>query len=314
MDGMAGMDGEGGRHQGATAGRVIVGSDGSPHSEVATRWAADWASSHGLGLTLLAAHGPFEVVLDDLEVLDRITRDEAHQASESLDATADWVRRQHPDLDVQTLLLHAHPAGALIDRSVAAALTVVGTRGATGVRRFVLGGTADAVVTHGSGPIAVIPSDAPVSGDSPILVGVDSSDGSAAALRFACEAAQATGRTLRAVHAWEVARMWTGTPVFMPRQLVPAIDGTDERSRFLSNVVAPLAEAFPDVQIEEVSAEGNAADVLAELSRYASLVVVGSRGRAGFTGLLLGSTSRRIAQSSDSPVVVVHERKAGAHR
>lgn len=104
-------------------------------------------------------------------------------------------------------------------------------------------------------------------------------------LRFRLRGGPGDGSDLRAVHAWEAARCGPGP---RPRRasFVPAIDGTldRERSRFLSNVVAPLVEAFPyGAGIEEAPAEGNAVDVLAELSRYALLVVVGSRGR-GFTG------------------------------
>lgn len=291
----------------SSAGRVVVGSDGAAHTDAATQWAAQWANDHGLGLTLLCAHGPLGVVYQDVDMIARVTEAAAAHARQLLDVTVATVRAVYPNLDVQTELLNAHPAGSLIDRSATAALTVVGTRGAVGLRRVLLGGTADGVITHGSGPVAVVPPDSPLPSNKDILVGVDTSDGSAAALRFAFEAASATGRTLRLVHAWELEGLWPGAHLGLARRMGDNLPLDEDRERFLADTVTPLAEAFPHVSVEQVVMEGGAARILSELSPQASLIVVGSRGRAGFTGLLLGSTSRELAQTSECPVVVVHE-------
>jgi nucleotide-binding universal stress UspA family protein len=143
-----------------------------------------------------------------------------------------------------------------------------------------------------------------------IVVGVDGSPASQAALRWAAEEAQIRGARLVAVHAWSfLPPAPLAEPGMMP---MPGIDyaGTidAERSAVEAEMDALLAEAFPDgppVAVERMLLERGAGDALEEAAREADLVVVGSRGRSGLTAALLGSVSKHVLQHAACPVVVV---------
>jgi nucleotide-binding universal stress UspA family protein len=149
---------------------------------------------------------------------------------------------------------------------------------------------------------------------SVIVVGVDHSHGARAALRFAFEEARLRRATLRAVHAWLFG--YIGTVGF--ESSFPVLGGElDElRSAAEAALDTTLQEALPDaggVTIERRVVGGTPAAVLVEESRDAEMLVVGSRGLGGFSGLLLGSVSQQCAHHAACPVVVVRapREKAG---
>ena len=135
-----------------------------------------------------------------------------------------------------------------------------------------------------------------------IVVGIDGSDASRDALRWAHEEAQLRGATLRVVHIWVYPYLGPRTGVHEPRELMEG-DATrllvDELERFRAEV--------PDrgVPVETRLLEGSPADGLVAESRDADLVVVGTRGRGGFSSLLLGSVSAEVAHHARCPVVLV---------
>lgn len=135
-----------------------------------------------------------------------------------------------------------------------------------------------------------------------VVVGVDGSPGSLAALRFAVEEARARGALLRAVLAWSI-------PIGgdLPGALVPDLvaDFQREAEQELADVLASVDTSR--VEIEPVTVEGPAARSLLRASEDAALLVVGSRGRGGFKGLLLGSVSGHCVRHARCPVVVVRE-------
>ena len=143
-----------------------------------------------------------------------------------------------------------------------------------------------------------------------IVVGVDSSDGAKAALRFALEEAKLRGARLRAVHAWHYPSIGvpaieaSGQPLF-------GVEFADLQRGAEASFQAALREAIPDpgeVDVEHRVVEGSAAAALVEESRGADLLVVGSRGLGGFRGLLLGSVGQQLAHHAACPVVIVpHE-------
>jgi nucleotide-binding universal stress UspA family protein len=134
-----------------------------------------------------------------------------------------------------------------------------------------------------------------------IVVGVDGSEASVRALRWAVEEARLRGARVRAVHAWSY----------------PHVSTYHEAARALRAPVAEEAEASLEralregageaegVEIEQLVVEGPAAAVLVEASSDASLLVVGSRGLGGFSGLLLGSVSHQAASHASCAVVIV---------
>ena len=135
------------------------------------------------------------------------------------------------------------------------------------------------------------------------VVGVDDSRGARVALQWAAQHAAATGGRLRVVHAYEFPVAWIDayTPE-LPEWRQRARQGAEELTeQVVSDVLDPDAREG----VEVAAVEGNPADVLHDESRGAGVVVVGSRGRGGFTGLLLGSVSQRVAQHAACPVVIV---------
>lgn len=144
-----------------------------------------------------------------------------------------------------------------------------------------------------------------------IVVGVDSSDGAKAALRFALEEAKLRDAGLRAVHAWQFASI--GAPAIEAgTQPLFGIEHAEAQRSVEASLEAALQEAIPDpgpVDVELRVVEGTAAGALVEESRGADLLVVGSRGLGGFRGLLLGSVGQQVAHHAACPVVIVPHRR-----
>jgi nucleotide-binding universal stress UspA family protein len=139
-----------------------------------------------------------------------------------------------------------------------------------------------------------------------IVVGVDGSAGAAAALEFAVREATLRKARLRIVSAWETPVEWyTGG-------LAPPLDDETlgifraHAQNVVGEALAAAKKELPSSDVESVVVEGQAADVLLGQSADASLLVVGSRGRGGFTSLMLGSVSQQVVHHANRPVVVVH--------
>jgi nucleotide-binding universal stress UspA family protein len=141
-----------------------------------------------------------------------------------------------------------------------------------------------------------------------IVVGIDGSDESNEALRWARDEARLRKATLRAVHAWR--DPFTIPPGYGPPEDFDFAALSHEATQFLRSVVVEVVGESSDVTIEEVTVEGPAASVLVEAAAGADLLVVGSRGHGGFVGLLLGSVSQQCAHHAPCPVVIVRSRQA----
>jgi nucleotide-binding universal stress UspA family protein len=133
-----------------------------------------------------------------------------------------------------------------------------------------------------------------------IVVGVDGSDQSKLALKWAARIAVAEGARLEAIIAWELPTLaygYVGTG-YSPR---------DEMEKVLIASVDEVFEGHRPDGMQLRSMSGGAAALLLDASRDALMVVVGSRGHGGFVGLLLGSVSSRVAEHATCPVLVVHD-------
>lgn len=142
-----------------------------------------------------------------------------------------------------------------------------------------------------------------------IVVGLDGSGASRAALVWARAEARLRGSTLRAVHAWMLPAVGTAEA---PWALVAPGSYLDVSPDEIEKAASEALEreidetaAGSDVTIERFVQEGPAADVIVDASKDAELVVVGTRGRGAVATLVLGSTSHRVIQHSHCPVVVV---------
>jgi nucleotide-binding universal stress UspA family protein len=132
-----------------------------------------------------------------------------------------------------------------------------------------------------------------------IVVGVDGSEGSNEALRWAARQAKLTGGTLRAVIAWHVP-----TTVYLG-PLPAGLDFEGDARAALSQAVQEVLGPDPGIEVSQVVEEGHPAPVLIAQSTDAELLVVGSRGHGEFTGMLLGSVSEHCVSHATCPVVVV---------
>lgn len=134
-----------------------------------------------------------------------------------------------------------------------------------------------------------------------VIVGVDGSPHSDRALSWACTRAENCGDTVRAVCAWQLGDSgedWTPPPGVKP-------EGQRYAEQILREAVERVRSDHPTAKVETAVVEGHPGDVLVDLSADADLLVVGSRGRGGVSGLLLGSVSQHSVHRAHCPVTVV---------
>jgi nucleotide-binding universal stress UspA family protein len=137
-----------------------------------------------------------------------------------------------------------------------------------------------------------------------IVVGVDGSEGSLQALRWAAEEAQARKARLHVVLAWEAPVKVVGSAWTIPNEDELAEHGRRALER-LDGILDAQAEELAGLEVERSAVHGAAAPALLEAACGAAELVVGTRGHGGFVGLLLGSVSRQCAHHAPCPVVIV---------
>jgi nucleotide-binding universal stress UspA family protein len=143
-----------------------------------------------------------------------------------------------------------------------------------------------------------------------VVVGVDGSEESVQALRWAARYGAATGASVRAVLAWHYPTAASVPPV----GLTPPSVESEVEGRITAALAEAVAKAAPDVSAGQVDSQiryGHPAQVLIEESRQADLLVVGRSGHGAFVGMLVGSVSQHCVAAAECPVVVVRERPAG---
>ncbi|GAA2386510.1 universal stress protein [Catellatospora methionotrophica] len=286
------------------SGAVVVGVDGSPAAATALRWAADEAALRGLPLKIVyVSEDPGPRQGDG--VAEAAISSAGHEVTEHAMAE---VRAMRPDITLTSEVLRDDPAHGLIRESATAALVVVGSRGHGGFHDLMLGSTSLQVSMHARCAVAVVrppaaPKQAGVGAVGRIVVGVDGSPQSGAALAFAFDEAERRDCGITAVHAW-LGPVTTGA-AGMP--FVYDIDTLrDQEESVLSTALAGWHDRHPRVDLQRITVESSAAAALTEQSMGALMVVVGCRGLGGFTGLLLGSVSQALIHHAGCPVVVAH--------
>jgi len=147
------------------------------------------------------------------------------------------------------------------------------------------------------------PSPQPEPGPPGMIVGVDGSESSVSALRYAADLAPKLGLRARALAVWNY-------PSFMYGGFYPQLDWTPEEDaeRIVSKVAEEVFGADAPDWFATRTRQGRPAEVLIDESKHAEMLVVGSRGHGGFAGLLLGSVSAAVAEHAKCPVLVVHGR------
>ncbi len=269
--------------------RVVLGFDGSTSARTALEAAVAHARWHRAPLLLLCA----------VEVSDAVSTQAFSAVAEDMLAATAAIVRNGPDApEVRTALRFGSATAALLEVERPGDLLVVGTHGHRPVARVLLGSTSTSVVTHAHEPVLVVRS-GPVAGESPVVVGVDGSTSSVAAVLAAAAEADHAGVPLRAVVAVP--------PVVDPMGFTSGPDAQEiqEAQAFLSEAVAGLHERYPDLVIERVVSQTHPVLALVRAARQGRLLVLGSRGRGTFRSLLLGSVSRETVQRAATSVLVV---------
>ncbi|MFC5745859.1 universal stress protein [Actinomadura rugatobispora] len=276
---------------------VVVGYDGSEAGVRALDWAAAEASARGVPLTVVHVWGLYIGGAIAMPALDLRAA-----AQETLDAGAGRVREIAPDLKVNLLLERGAVAARLIEAGADADLVVVGSRGLGGFTGLMLGSVGAQLAAHAPCPVVVVrgePEPAPEQEPGTVVVGVDGSPASRAALALAFTEAEAHGARLTAVIAWDSAR---------PDDLPPLVDadGLREAARTrLEQLLIFWRESHPRVEATAKVVSGPPREALMTASVGARLLVVGSRGLGGVRGLLLGSVSYALLHHAECPVAVV---------
>ncbi len=282
---------------------VVVGLDGSGRDATVLEWAAGAATRTGRPLHLVhATDDAGQVPRQDLA--SGLPTGIFEPASDSgFAATIARARAAWPDLQVSGAEVFSPSDRALIKASDGAHLVVVGSRPLSGVERLLLGRSPLAVAMHARCPVVLVPEGARTDADGPVVVGLDGSDASARAAERALWIAGVRGTSVRAVVAWNV-EVVDGLVVTTPG--TPAWRATEDKYRQLAErSLAAGRAAHPEVAVEVVVRRGGAAQVLAEEASGSSLLVIGSRGRGGFSGMLLGSVAHKVIETVERPVMVV---------
>ncbi|MFK0246078.1 universal stress protein [Amycolatopsis azurea] len=299
--------------QGVTEGAVVVGIDGSESARRAAVWAAGEATRRGRRLRLVHVYAVPQVRMPAVvPSADALRSAFEARGAQWLAEACDAVAERYPDLLVETAAREWAPVAALIQESRAATMIVLGSRGLGGFTGLLVGSTAVALAQHGHCPIAVArgkhPADVP-SETGPVVVGTDGSASSDAALAFAFEEASLRGADLIVVRAWNEV-----TDHESIRAHAPAVDPDEieeAERRAADEQLTPWRDKFPDQRVEMAITRDRPVRALLGFGERAQLLVVGSRGRGGFQGMLLGSTSQALVAHSGCPVAVVRPALTG---
>lgn len=282
---------------------IVVGVDGSAASNHAVCWAAREAAMRHVPLTLAQMVNAAVPMYPAMPLSPGIAvwqEDEGRQNLEQAVKMAEDVLKSDPRIAIKSELRCSPPVPTLIELSQEAEMVVVGSHGRGAVARVVLGSVSSGVVQRASCPVAIIRDEGPSMphlDQAPVLVGIDGSPASELATAIAFDEASRRGVELVALHAWSDIEVFE-----LPGLDWPAVKSDAERS--LAERLAGWGERYPDVTVHRLVVCDRPARQLIEQSKSAQLVVLGSHGRGGFTGMLLGSVSNAVVHSIHTPVIV----------
>ncbi|MDE5641674.1 MAG: universal stress protein, partial [Bifidobacterium castoris] len=280
---------------------ILVGVDGSHASYKATWWAANYAKHVGLSLQIVCAYSlpSYAAVSFDATYTAMGDDNAAHNDAQEILSKAKAIADEQ-GVDAQTLIVTGDPSSVFVELSRNYNLIVIGNRGKGGLAERLLGTTSSSLPAYAYCPIVVVP----YTDDkgnlmhlnnviTKVAVGSDDTKWGIRALELAAQFAHAWGAQLDVI------------------TVVPSntnLDDDEVRGRFEDELGArlkPILAKYPELNVRENIVAGNAVETLTKASRDHDVVVVGSCGRGGFTGLLFNSTSQGLLQHSVSPVLVV---------
>ncbi|MEU1597911.1 universal stress protein [Streptomyces sp. NPDC005708] len=279
---------------------IVVGVDPDSSKRMALAWAADEAARRRVPLRLVHAEGMPTVEFRKWHVPPswEAWNEVMHEAGEQKlkDAVA-FAEARQPRVEVSGLLAEGDPAWVLREQGQDATAVVLGSQHLSRVREvFGSASVSLPVMAHSPCPVVVVP-EPEHSNQQPayFVVGVDGSEHSAAAVEFAFEEAALRDAALRTLYVWQ-----PGLLGMLDEQAAQ-----QECRRLLSEIVAGRGAAYPNVELHQELITGHPVKVLTEESADALGLVVGTRGRGGFAGMLLGSVSQGVLHHAQCPVITV---------
>ncbi|HEU4948644.1 MAG TPA: universal stress protein [Kribbella sp.] len=269
---------------------LLVGVDSSPESQIALRWAVAAAQLRGRDVRVLRA---YDLAPDDPTPVGDLRAE--------LDAAVAFARDRLGRGRASGVLVPGRPADVLLSDAVDAEMVVVGSRHRTTTAAALLGSVTTTLPPAAPCPVVVVRSGAEPSPDGRVVVGIDGSPTSEDAIAFAFEEAAGRNVPLGVVHCWQQfgevePQCWSDDA---------ARGAQDEHNAWMQASIEPYRDKYPKVQVDAQLIEDRPTHALVRLSRQADLLVVGSRGRGGFTGLLLGSVSQKVLRQARCTVAVV---------
>lgn len=291
---------------------IVVGVDGSPASKVAVQWAARDAELRTVPLTLVHVVRATAGTWLETPLLPEWMRGQRERGRQVIDDALKIVDEscQRGPAQVHCEMPSANAVPALVDLSKNADLVVVGRHGTGTLRGRHMGSVTSGLVYHAHCPVAVIHDEAPPNADvaqSPVLVGIDGSPESELATAIAFDEASLRKVGLVALHAWSDVRFFDS--VFdLPGPRWPELKSIEDEA--LAERLAGWGERYPDVSVRRVVVREEPALPLVDQSQSAQLVVVGSHGRGGFAGMLLGSISAAVVMLARVPVIIARQPRA----
>lgn len=274
---------------------VVIGVDGSEASEAALHWGLDYATHHHAKVTLLQ-------IADDSFLSDRAAfRSESQAVSDQLlNQEIEAAKTYGFSGEINGVAIVGHPVEEFEKYSKNADLVVLGDHTGSRVSGAFFGSRSVKIAAVSHAPVVVVPviEEKPTKG---VVVGVDGSDASQAAIQYAAEEASRLGVELVAVYAW-MPPLTPGLEQLWSEELLEAQQSAAEEA--LAIGTAGLAGRYPDLKIRREIVQAPPIGALLGEANGASLLVVGSRGRGGFSRLLLGSVSQGVLSDLPCPVVV----------
>lgn len=287
---------------------IVVGYDGSPDARAALAWAIREAASR---------HLPLRVVYCEPDLTGA-------DAAAATMAGAPILTAQQPvagDAIVTPAAQEARAAGVpaegvallgptapgLLRESADATMVVIGSRGLGSVSSAILGSTVSHVAAHADCPVVVVREQGHL--DGPVVVGVEATAEAEEPLGWAFDHASRHALPLEVIHAYAIPVYPGVVPYVPPEEITRAT--ADFEDRLTHELLAGWREKYPDVAVALRVRHGRPGPLLAEATDRASLVVVGSRGRGAFLGMLLGSTSQSLLHHAHGSVAVLRQRRRG---
>lgn len=290
---------------------IVVGVDGSPSSRLAAQWAAHEAAARDLPISLAAAYVVPQFLYAEGMVPSRSIFEELEsQAQGFVDEAASAIREVNTDVELMQQLHEGSPISMLLELSKEADMVVIGSRGLGGVAGALLGSVSASLVGHAYCPVVVLRDDMTIDAEfNRIVVGADGSPVSALAVQTAYQEADAHGAELVAVNAW-LDRAVASSLAGLNLSNLDWEQAKEEQMKVVQEELSKYDDGFESITPQIVIRRESPEMALADVGKGARMIVVGSHGRGGFTGMLLGSTSRALLRLSPVPLMVVRERHA----